>query len=251
MKRIAGGHVYRSLLAGLCLLLPLLSHAETPTHADTGARGGAAVDHIDVTGTDVVEVKPDMAVLTFTVAKDGKTAADAKRQVDAVAAHVLAKLKKYSSKDLKIIANNLSINKTRNYKTGEIISYNVSMPFEIELYNLDLQNHLLDDMLGTGVDDLNPLAYKFRDENAAYDRAMLAALRAAKSRAEKIAAFYGRRLGPVRQVEDASFASRSPLPIRPMMNVKMMAAAEPAQTQVMVPDHIDYSFTVYVTYALE
>lgn len=228
----------RSIIAGMCWLLAMTSHADV-------------VDHINVTGTEVVQVKPDMAVLTFSVVKESKAADDAKKQVDAIVAKVLDKLKKYDGKELKLVSNNLSINKNRNYQTGEIINYNVSMPFEIELYNLALQNRVLDDILAAGVDDINPLAYKFRDENSAYDRAMQAALQAAKNRAEKIAAFHGRALGPVQVVEDANFTSHSPMPMRAMMEMKMVGAASDKGTQVMVPDHIDYSFTVYVTYALK
>jgi uncharacterized protein len=209
------------------------------------------IDRINVTGTDVVQVKPDMAVLTFSVAKENKTADIAKKQVDAIVSKVLDLLKKYDGKDLKIIANNLSINKNRNYQTGEIINYNVSMPFEIELYNLTLQNRLLDDVLAAGIDDINPLSYKFRDENSAYDRAMQAALQAAKNRAEKIAAFYGRALGPVQIIEDGNFTSHSPTPLRTVMEVRMKSSASDNGTQMMVPDHIDYSFTVYVTYLLK
>src|SRR5262249_15294199 len=155
---------------------------------------------------------------------------------------VLEQLKKYDGKDIKIIANNLMINKNRNYQTGEIVNYNVSMPFEIEIYNLAVQNRMLDDLLAVGVDDVNPLAYKFKDENSAYDRAMQAALQAAKNRAEKIAAFYGRALGAVQSVEDSSFTSHNPMPMRVTMEMKMARAAADAGTQVMVPDHIDYSF---------
>ncbi len=224
--------------ACICFLLAATCYADS-------------VDRINVTGTEVVEVKPDMAVLTFSVVKENKNLDEAKRQVDAIVAKVLDKLKKYDSKDLKIVANNLSINKNRNYQTGEIINYNVNMPFEIELYNLTLQNRLLDDVLAIGVDDINPLAYKFRDENAAYNRAMQAALQAAKNRAEKIAAFYGRVLGPVQLVEDGSFANHNPMPMRTLVAMKAMPAPSASGTQVMVPDHIDYSFTVYVTYALQ
>lgn len=228
----------RSIFTLMCCLLAAMSCAEN-------------IDRINVTGTEVVQVKPDMAVLTFNVVRENKLADAAKKQVDAVAAKVLAQLKKYDSKELKIVANNLSINKNRNYQTGEIINFNVSMPFEIELYNLALQNRVLDDILAAGVEDVNPLAYKFRDENAAYDRAMQAALQAAKNRAEKMAAFYGRGLGPVLVVEDSNFNSHSPMPMRAMMEMKMTRAAGDAGTQVMVPDHIDYGFTVYVTYALK
>ncbi|MFT3930194.1 MAG: SIMPL domain-containing protein [Spongiibacteraceae bacterium] len=228
----------RFFLISMSFVWALMAHAEN-------------MDHLNVTGTEIVQVKPDMAVLTFNVVREAKTADAAKKQVDTIAAKVLAQLKKYDSKELKIIANNLSINKNRNYQTGEIINFNVSMPFEIELYDLNLQNRLLDDLLAAGVEDLNPLAYKFRDENSAYDRAMQAALQAAKNRAEKMAAFYGRALGPVRAVEDAHFNSHSPMPMRAMMEMKMTRAAGDAGTQVMVPDHIDYSFTVYVTYSLK
>lgn len=229
----------RLILVALCVLGAAVSRAD-------------AIDRINVTGTEIVQVKPDMAVLAFSVTKESKTADAAKKQVDAIVARVLEQLKKYDGKELRIIANNLSINKNRNYQTGETINFNVSMPFEIELYNLALQNRVLDDILAAGVEDVNPLAYKLRDENAAYDRAMQAALQAAKGRAEKIAAFYGRALGPVLLVEDASFNSHSPMPMRAMlMDVKMKAAVAPSGTQVMVPDHIDYGFTVYVTYALK
>jgi len=233
------------LLAGIWCLSAALSNAQS------GSERSASVDRINVTGTEVVQVKPDMAVLTFSVTKENKTADAAKKQVDAIVASVLERLKKYDGKDLKIVANNLSINKNRNYQTGEIINFNVSMPFEIELYNLALQNRVLDDILAAGVEDVNPLAYKFRDENIAYDRAMQAALQAAKNRAEKIAAFYGRPLGPVLVVEDSNFNSHNPMPMRAMMEVKMARAGNDSATQVMVPDHIDYSFTVYVTYGLK
>jgi uncharacterized protein YggE len=228
----------RFIFALLSLLFAVTGYAES-------------ADRVSVAGTDIVQVKPDMAVLTFSVTRDSKTADDAKKQVDAMVAKVLERLKKYESKDVKIIANNLSINKNRNYQTGEIVNYNVSMPFEIEIYDLTLQNRVLDDILATGVGDVNPLAYKLRDENAAYDRAMQAALQAAKNRAEKIAAFYGRALGPVQTVEDSNFSSHSPVPMRAMMMDIRTKAAEGARTQVMVPDHIDYSFTVYVTYTLK
>lgn len=234
----------QSMMAGVFLLLAAVGYADSAERME-------GIDHINITGTEVVQVKPDMAVLTFSAVKEGKAAEEAKKQVDAVVAKVLERLKKYDGKDLKIIANNLSINKNRNYQTGEIINFNVSMPFEIELYNLALQNRVLDDILAAGIDDINPLAYKFRDENTAYDRAMQAALQAAKNRAEKIAAFYGRGLGSVLRVEDSSFASHNPLPMRAMMEMKMARGASDSGTQVMVPDHIDYSFTVYVTYALK
>lgn len=230
----------RLMIAVVTSLLVTMSYAE----------GVDRVDHINVTGTEVVQVKPDMALLTFSVVKESKTADVAKKQVDAIAAKVLEQLKKYDNKDLKIVANNLSINKNRNYQTGEITNFNVSMPFEIELYNLTLQNRVLDDILAAGVEDVNPLAYKFKDENSAYDRAMQAALQSAKNRAEKIAAFYGRALGPVLIVEDSNFNTHSPMPMRAMMEMKM-ARADGAGSQVMVPDHIDYSFTVYVTYGLK
>ncbi len=216
-----------------------------------GVASAESVDRINVTGTEVVQVKPDMAVLTFSVTRESKTADAAKKHVDEIAAKLLASLKKYDGKDIKIISNNLTINKNRNYQTGEIINFNVGMPFEIEIYNLTLQNKVLDDILAAGVEDVNPLAYKFRDENAAYDRALQAALQAAKSRAEKIAAFYGRSLGAALLVEDSNFTSHSPMPMRAMMEMKMARGADAAGTQVMVPDHIDYSFTVYVTYALK
>lgn len=229
----------------LIFTLSCLFFAVTASYAD-------GLDHINVTGTDVVQVKPDMVVLTFNVVKENKSIDEAKAQVDATVAKVLEVFKKYDTKDLKVIANNLSINKNRNYQTGEVINYSVNMPFEIELYNLALQNHVLDDIVAAGVDDINPLTYKFRNENAVYDRAMEAALQVAKTRAEKIAAFYRRALGPVRIVEDSNFTSHSPMPIRMMTaTMKMAPAANVSGTQVMVPDHLDYSFTVYVTYALK
>ncbi len=227
-----------SIFALLCCLLVPLANADN-------------VDRISVAGTEIVQVKPDMAVLRFRVAREDKAADAAKKQVDAIAAKVLAQLKKYDNKALKLIANNLTINKNRNYQTGETVGFNVSMPFEIELYDLALQNRLLDDILAAGVEDVNPLAYKFRDENAAYDRAMQAALQAAKNRAEKIAAFYGRALGPVLTIEDSHFNSHSPVPMRAMTEMKMARGAGDAGSQVMVPDHIDYGFTVFVTYSLK
>ncbi|HEY3699244.1 MAG TPA: SIMPL domain-containing protein, partial [Spongiibacteraceae bacterium] len=124
----------RKLLLGIAMLLLVAAHVQ--------ADGG---DHISVAGTEVVQVKPDMAVLTFSVVKENKSAEEAKKQVDAIVARLLEKFKKLDGKDLKIISNNISINKNRNYQTGEIINYNVSMPFEIELYNLTLLNRVLDD----------------------------------------------------------------------------------------------------------
>lgn len=210
-----------------------------------------ADDRVSVAGTATVQVVPDKAIVTFSVTKESKSAEEAKTAVNAIVKKLIDKFKKQDGKDLKLISRNISINKNRNYQTGEILNYNVSVPFEIEVYNLALLNQVLDDAIAAGVDDINPIAYQVRDDSDANNRALQAALVAAKGRAEKMAAFYGRQLGAVEAVEDAAFISRNPGPMLQRFDAAMKMREGAGGVMVMAPEHLDFSSTVYVTYGLK
>lgn len=169
---------------------------------------------IETTGVGEIIVAPDMAEFSVQVVKDYEYAQIAKKMVDKVAVDFLARLEKLGVKRTDIEAGNISLTPQYSYpKNSEpkLEGYRAMRSFTVKVYELNKLNALLDGALGDGINQINNLSLKVRDEDKYQEKVRQVAIKDAQAKANSLARGFDQKIqGPW----VIKYNSRSPMPIQ-------------------------------------
>ncbi len=221
-------------LAILCFLaFPFSALAETSPR------------QIVVSGTGVVSAEPDMAEIYLGVSREGRTATAAMDATNDAAANVLQTVRQAGIDDRDVQTSSINLSPVwdqSNARPRQIRGYVASNNLTVRVRDLDALGGLLDAVVGEGANNLNGLSFRIADTTELEAEARAAAVRAAKTKAETLAAAAEVTLGPLLRIGEG-IGTVDPGPI---MRGAMMEASAPIAT-----GEVDVRVSVTITYGIE
>lgn len=179
--------------------------------------------HISTTGFGEVVAKPDMAQFSVTVAETTMNAEQAKAAVDKVVEGFLTELKSRGVKAEQISSSNLYLAPQYHYpKTGkaELVGYRATRSVTVDVNELSRLNDYLDVALAKGINQVNNIQLKVRDQEKYQEQARMAAIKDAANKARSLASGFGSDIGQVWSIE------YSPMNVQPVMMRAMSMEAK-------------------------
>ncbi len=200
-------NLYRALLGFLVVLVLFFAVkflAEVKTY---GAMEGGNFSSIVVEGKGEVQAVPDIATVTFSIMKEGKTVKEAQDEVAKVEKVALESLKKNSVEEKDIKTSNASFYPKYEYKydypklapcsieygcppqngKNVIVGYQASESITVKVRNVDNVGKIIQDLGTVGVSDLNGPNFAIDDEETLKTEARAKAIADAKAKAKVLA----------------------------------------------------------------
>ena len=234
---------------------PSTPPAPSSTSTSGGLPGGGTLPAtsgaprtLRVSGDGRAQVAPDLAVATIAVTAVDASLAKATRDTAEGARRVLEALGQagVARADLQTSRYDVQIER-RAPKSSEpprITGYRVTNAIRAKVRDLSKLGAILDRVVGAGANELEGLAFLKEDPSAERSRALGAAVRDARARAEDIARAAGLRLGPVLEIVEGA---RAPVPISMSGRMMAMSAAEvPVE-----PGEVEIGARVEILFALQ
>ena len=161
--------------------------------------------HLVTTGYGEVVAKPDMAQFSVKVTETTMNAEQAKAAVDKVVTAFTAQLKATGVNAQHISSSNLYLAPQYHYpKSGqpELVGYRASRSVTVEVDDVANLNQYLDVALANGINQVDNVQLKVRDEAKYQQQARMAAIEDAKLKARSIAKGFKRNLIDARYQPD-------------------------------------------------
>jgi len=238
----------KSVAAALMLAAPL---AALPA----AAQDSQPTPRIVVTGEGSASIAPDMAVLTLTVLREGKTAREALDANSVAMQDVLDAMKAEGVAERDLQTANFSIEPQYYYpprkSSGEaeqprITGYIVRNSLTVRLRDLDKLGGVLDKAVTLGVNQGGNIAFTNDDPSATVEKARTEAMKNAIAKAKTLTEAAGIGLGKVLEISEVSTPS---IP-EPYAKVRS-AMVESADAVPVAAGENAYTVTVNVTFALD
>ncbi|CDZ58120.1 SIMPL domain-containing protein [Neorhizobium galegae] len=210
---------------------------------------------INVLGEGQASVAPDMAVLTLSVVRNGKTAEAALSASSAAMKDVLSALKSDGIADRDIQTSNFSIYPQYRHtepKGGvieppQVIGYEVSNTLTLKVRDLQKLGGLIDRSVKLGVNQGGQIAFTNDKPDDVMTEARKKAVAEALAKARTLTEAAGVKLGRILEISENSMRP-APQQMMRMAMAKDMAAAEAVP---VAGGENTYTVTVNVTFALE
>ncbi|KAB1459671.1 oxidative stress defense protein [Vibrio panuliri] len=203
--------------------------------------------HLSTSGYGEVVAKPDMAEFSVQVVETTMTAEQAKQSVDKAVAAFLEQLKQKGVVAEDITSTNLYLSPQYHYpKKGqpELVGYRASRSITVTVEQLENLNSYLDIALSSGINQVDNITLKVRDEAKYQQQARMAAINDAKEKAQSLAKGFDQELGHVWQVTYNSPSARPVLMRAMSMDMKSESNGYQDST-IVIRDRVD------VVYRLE
>ena len=190
----------------LCSLLVLLAISAKAQSIDVDK-----IPSIKVTGTAEIQVVPDTATLSFTIARKDKSVAVAKKQSDETVAKVTELAKRFNIAGTDVKTDYIRVKETtrREKIRGSEDDYNevhdgyqVSRNLVIKLRDISRFESFLTALLDAGVNDVGSVAFTSSQLRKYKDQARAQAVRAAQEKAQALAKEIGQSIGKAVSIEE-------------------------------------------------
>ncbi len=242
--------VFRSIISAIFSWVALLVWVG---HVHAGQADVIPTIHVRATGS--TQLAPDMAVLTLSVVRTGKTAREALDANNGAMKRVMDNLEQQGieKKDLQTANFNIQPRYERRKTSGansrqpQIIGYNVSNSLTLRIRNLEKLGEILDRVVTLGVNSGGNVRFTNADPSIAISSARTQAMKNAIAKARTLVAAAGARLGDLLLISENTNTSR-PIPI------SMARSAFKAQDGANVPvasGENSYSVTIEVKWRIE
>ncbi|WP_283194258.1 SIMPL domain-containing protein [Rhizobium sp. AN80A] len=239
----------KSFAAGLLLSLPVLVAASVPAFAADAPRQAV----ISVIGEGRATMAPDMAVLTFSVVKQEKTAREALDGNNKAMSDVLAALKKAGIAERDLQTSGFSVQPQYRYPQGtdgqqlppELIGYQVSNTLTVRVRDLSKLGGIIDQSVTLGVNQGGDIQFTNDKPDSAMEEARKNAVADAVARAKTLASAAGVKLGNVIEINENG---PRPQPM-PVMRAAMMKTEADAAVPIQGGES-SYNISVNVTFAI-
>lgn len=206
--------------------------------------------NLNVNGTGIAYLTPDIAYINIGVHTEGPTASEAvdtnKTQTNAV----LAALKKAGVEDKDLRTTNFSIYPSQQYGPDGSVTgttYMVDNTVYVTVRNLDGLGALLDDTIAAGANSINSIQFDASDKTAAVTEARTKAVKDAEVQAQQLAEAAGVTLGGIQTI---SSYDNSPYPVADGKGGGggAMAASAPVSIQ---PGQLTITVSVSAVYGIQ
>jgi uncharacterized protein YggE len=235
-------------ILGLAALLACA--ALPPSQAGAQAPPSAAISgtRLDVVATGEVSRVPDIARITAGVVTTAPTASGALAQNARQMASVRQALVRAGIADRDIQTSSINLypdyRQTPNGGNPQIIGYRASNDVSIRFRDIASAGSILDALVAQGANQINGPMLGIDKPQQALDEARVAAIAAARTRAELYARAIGKRVGRIIAISEAG--ANIPMP---MERMRGMAASQ--ASSVIEPGEQSVSVTVSVSFELE
>ena len=200
------------------------------------------VHGIIVSGSGLVNMRPDRATVTAGVQTQGRTAQEAQSENNQTMNAVIAAIKAVGipANDIQTVGVSLY----PIYNQGQTVSgYTASNNVSVLVENVDQAGPVLDAAVKAGANQSSNVAFGLKDESSARNKALALAAADAKSKADALAGALGLKITGVQSVTESS-SSTPPRPY-PMA----MAAAPSAQAIPIQPGELGVTAQVTIVFS--
>jgi len=173
-----------------------------------GQATGSTPRLVRASGEGVVSVVPDRARVSVGVVTQAGTAQEAAAQNAAQVETVLAQLRQVLGASADIKTTNYSLTPNYRYPQGggppTLVNYTASNTVEVTLADLSIIGRVIDTAAQAGANQIQSLRFTVADPEPLRARALAAAAKQARQRAEAIASGLGVRLGAILTGEEGT-----------------------------------------------
>lgn len=211
---------------------------------------------ISVTGEGKVTASPDIAEMSFGVATGPQTTAKiASDKVAADMQKILAAVKGLGIEDKDISTENFYLNPVYDWTDGRqrLRGYEATQSLRVKVRDLSKVGDVLTAATDNGANQAGGVSFTLEDPAAKQQEAREEAIADAKSKAEKLAAQLGQRLGDVQSFNENGGGWYPPVMYEASRDMYGVGGAMSADAKAPVPlpaGDQDVSVTVNVTYEL-
>jgi hypothetical protein len=238
----------KTILISAVLLFAVLLSACGPTTIAPAAQ--APVRSMNVSGTGEVTLKPDIAYINIGVHTEKATASDATTQNNTDAQAVIDALTAAGVAADDIQTTNFSIYQKdiTDPTTGAKLStvYAVDNTVYVTVRNLAKLGAVLDATVKAGANNVNNIQFDLADKTKALSDARTAAVKAAKTEADQLAAAAGVTLGNIQTINYNENTPPSPVFYGKSVNMAVADAAVPISSGTL-----QISVNVTITYEIK
>ena len=207
--------------------------------------------HLETTGRGEVVVQPDMAVFSVDVVATKPTASDAKQVADQAVTKFIERLTKAGVERKNINSANISLSAQYSYpkdKAPEFTGFRATRNVVVTVYKLENLNTYIDGALGDGINKINNITLKVKDQKKYQEEARQAAIVNAKEVAASLAKGFGDKIEGVWQIDYNT--DSSPMPYRMDNYVGSARLGSAAVNQSYSENNIVISDSVNVIFKL-
>lgn len=156
-------------------------------------------DTFQVNGEGVVDVKPDIALLTVGVQTSGSSVKRAQDQLNEAINKVSKAIKNLGIEDKDIKSTNYNIYPAYDYLGGtqRVTGYTASTNLSIKVRDIDKVNEVIDTSAANGANQIGGISFDVDDKKQAENEARKKAVEDAKTKAEAASKIAGFRLGKI------------------------------------------------------
>lgn len=237
----------KTVLISVCVLLAvLLSACGTPAAAPAAQ---PPVRSLNVSGTGMVTIKPDVAYINIGVHTEKATASEASAQNNTDSDAVIKAIKAAGVKDEDIQTTNFNIyqkdtnDPTTGAKTGSV--YAVDNTVSVTVRDLTKLGSILDASVKAGANNVNSIQFDLLDRTKAMSEARAKAVKAARAQADELAAAAGVTLGNIQSI-NTSENTPGPVYYAKGAGLTMADSAAPISAGTL-----DISVSVALTYEIK
>lgn len=220
--------MHRTLIA-LCLA------ASVALPAVAGAQTMPTPPRIVVSGEGEAVVAPDMALLSLSVMREGKTAREALDANNDAMAAVIAAMKSSGIAERDLQTAGIQINPRYTYtnkpdgtQEAVLVGYQVVNTLSLRLRDIAKTGEILDKSVSLGVNQGGGVTFTNDDPKTTISEARKRAVADAMDKAKTLAEAAGVTLGRVTEINDQNYAP-APMPIEAKMFDRAAAPAVPVQ----------------------
>ena len=158
---------------------------------------------ITVSGEAGVDVVPDVVTITIGVETTGATAEIARTRSNEAINATVESVKELGVEEKDISTSGLSLYPTYN-NAGAVSGYRMSIDLKIISREFEQASKVIDSAISSGSNSLGRIQYSVSNEDEVYNEALTEAVKAARQKAELLAAAEGKTVKEVQDITEVS-----------------------------------------------
>ncbi|MCG9665657.1 oxidative stress defense protein [Vibrio mediterranei] len=202
--------------------------------------------HISTTGYGEIEATPDMAEFSVRVVQSQMNADQAKQGVDSVVDKFLSGLMSEGIEKKDIQSSNLYLSPQYHYPEKgkpELVGYRASRTVTVQVMDLENLNNYLDLALESGINQVDNIQLKVKDQGQYQEAARMAAIKDAQSKAASLAKGFDQNLGKVWRIEYRQ-PMNQPIVMRSMAMDSKMESNSYQDSVITIRDRVDVTYQI-------
>ncbi|MGR5361816.1 oxidative stress defense protein [Vibrio mediterranei] len=202
--------------------------------------------HISTTGYGEIEATPDMAEFSVRVVQSQMNADQAKQGVDSVVDKFLSGLMSEGIEKKDIQSSNLYLSPQYHYPEKgkpELVGYRASRTVTVQVMDLESLNNYLDLALESGINQVDNIQLKVKDQGQYQEAARMAAIKDAQSKAASLAKGFDQNLGKVWRIEYRQ-PMNQPVVMRSMAMDSKMESNSYQDSVITIRDRVDVTYQI-------